>query len=85
MFPVVISAIFLAIGVLSYLIFFMGLYLQLPDYHDIVEHPMDFSTVRKKLANGSYPTLEELEVGDKFVSQVYKTYGGVLLHDELIL
>jgi len=35
--------------------------LQLPDYHDMIEHPMDFSTVRKKLANGSYSTLEELE------------------------
>ncbi|CAH2069913.1 unnamed protein product, partial [Thlaspi arvense] len=34
---------------------------ELPDYHNIVEHPMDFSTVRKKLANGSYLTLEELE------------------------
>lgn len=38
---------------------------------------MDFSTVRKKLANGSYSTLEELEVCDKFVS--------LILHDELIL
>jgi hypothetical protein len=37
----------------------------------MIEHPMDFSTVRKKLANGSYSTLEELEVGDKFVTQVY--------------
>ncbi|XP_010448939.1 PREDICTED: uncharacterized protein LOC104731304 [Camelina sativa] len=34
---------------------------ELPDYHDMIEHPMDFSTVRKKLANGSYSTLEELE------------------------
>uniref|UniRef100_A0A803LY70 Bromo domain-containing protein n=1 Tax=Chenopodium quinoa TaxID=63459 RepID=A0A803LY70_CHEQI len=34
---------------------------ELPDYHDVVEHPMDFSTVRKKLANGSYSTLEQFE------------------------
>ncbi|CAL9243609.1 unnamed protein product [Arabidopsis halleri] len=34
---------------------------ELPDYHEMIEHPMDFSTVRKKLANGSYSTLEELE------------------------
>lgn len=34
---------------------------ELPDYHDIIKHPMDFSTVRKKLANGSYSTLEQFE------------------------
>lgn len=36
--------------------------LQLPDYHDVIEHPMDFATVRKKLGNGSYSTLEQFEV-----------------------
>ncbi|XP_020230550.1 uncharacterized protein LOC109811272 isoform X2 [Cajanus cajan] len=34
---------------------------ELPDYHDVIDHPMDFSTVRKKLANGSYTTLEQFE------------------------
>ncbi|XP_010060328.2 uncharacterized protein LOC104448222 isoform X1 [Eucalyptus grandis] len=34
---------------------------ELPDYHDVIEHPMDFSTVRKKLANGSYATLDQFE------------------------
>ncbi|XP_057976783.1 uncharacterized protein LOC131163940 [Malania oleifera] len=34
---------------------------ELPDYHDIIEHPMDFATVRKKLSNGSYSTLEQFE------------------------
>lgn len=34
---------------------------ELPDYHDIIKHPMDFSTVRKKLAHGSYSTLEQFE------------------------
>ncbi|XVE80409.1 hypothetical protein DITRI_Ditri14bG0137300 [Diplodiscus trichospermus] len=34
---------------------------ELPDYHDVIEHPMDFSTVRKKLGNGSYSTLEQFE------------------------
>ncbi|CAK8565597.1 unnamed protein product [Lathyrus sativus] len=34
---------------------------ELPDYHDVIEHPMDFATARKKLANGSYPTLEQFE------------------------
>ncbi|KAK8643951.1 hypothetical protein V6N13_013228 [Hibiscus sabdariffa] len=34
---------------------------ELPDYHDVVEHPMDFSTMRKKLRNGSYSTLEQFK------------------------
>ncbi|GFZ07410.1 DNA-binding bromodomain-containing protein [Actinidia rufa] len=34
---------------------------ELPDYHDVIDHPMDFATVRKKLGNGSYPTLEQFE------------------------
>ncbi|XP_050212848.1 uncharacterized protein LOC126664488 [Mercurialis annua] len=34
---------------------------ELPDYHDIVEHPMDFSTVRKKLDGGAYTDLEQFE------------------------
>lgn len=34
---------------------------QLPDYHDVIEHPMDFATVRKKLGNGSYSNLEQFE------------------------
>ncbi|GMH23635.1 hypothetical protein Nepgr_025478 [Nepenthes gracilis] len=34
---------------------------ELPDYHEVIEHPMDFSTIRKKLANGSYTNLEQFE------------------------
>ncbi|KAL5583614.1 hypothetical protein UlMin_016056 [Ulmus minor] len=34
---------------------------ELPDYHDVIEQPMDFATVRKKLANGSYSLLEQFE------------------------
>ncbi|XP_071692243.1 uncharacterized protein [Rutidosis leptorrhynchoides] len=34
---------------------------ELPDYHDVIKHPMDFATVRKKLAKGSYLTLKEFE------------------------
>ncbi|PSR95595.1 Bromodomain and PHD finger-containing protein [Actinidia chinensis var. chinensis] len=34
---------------------------ELPDYHDVIDHPMDFATVRKKLGNGSYSTLEQFE------------------------
>lgn len=41
--------------------------MQLPDYHDIIEHPMDFSTVRKKLSNGVYNSLEQFEVSFDFV------------------
>ncbi|KAL2496322.1 DNA-binding bromodomain-containing protein [Forsythia ovata] len=34
---------------------------ELPDYHDMIEHPMDFATVRNKLGNGSYANLEQFE------------------------
>ncbi|KAF9601942.1 hypothetical protein IFM89_024276 [Coptis chinensis] len=34
---------------------------ELPDYHDIVEHPMDFRTVREKLETGAYVKLEQFE------------------------
>ncbi|KAF6168176.1 hypothetical protein GIB67_011561 [Kingdonia uniflora] len=34
---------------------------ELPDYHEIIEKPMDFSTIRKKLASGAYSNLEKLE------------------------
>jgi hypothetical protein len=37
-------------------------FIQLPDYRDIVKHPMDFSTLRKKLDKGAYANLEQFEV-----------------------
>ena len=39
-----------------------GYVLQLPDYHDIIENPMDFSTLRNKLDSGAYASLEQFEV-----------------------
>ncbi|GAA0163016.1 chromatin/chromatin-binding, or -regulatory protein [Lithospermum erythrorhizon] len=34
---------------------------ELPDYHELIEKPIDFSTIRSKLSNGSYATLEQFE------------------------
>ncbi|KAF5175594.1 Bromodomain-containing protein, partial [Thalictrum thalictroides] len=34
---------------------------ELPDYHEIIENPMDFGTVRKKLEDGAYANLEQFE------------------------
>lgn len=34
---------------------------ELPDYHEIIQNPMDFETVRKKLLGGFYSILEQLE------------------------
>ncbi|CAH8342254.1 unnamed protein product [Eruca vesicaria subsp. sativa] len=39
---------------------------ELPDYHEIIENPMDFSTLRKKLDSGAYASLEQFE-GDVFL------------------
>ncbi|KAI8549066.1 hypothetical protein RHMOL_Rhmol07G0322200 [Rhododendron molle] len=34
---------------------------ELPDYHEVIDHPMDFQTVRKKLDEDRYSNLEEFE------------------------
>ncbi|CAA0830096.1 DNA-binding bromodomain-containing protein [Striga hermonthica] len=34
---------------------------ELPDYYEVIEQPMDFGTVRKKLDSGAYKNLEQLE------------------------
>ncbi|KAK3125130.1 hypothetical protein QOZ80_7BG0600550 [Eleusine coracana subsp. coracana] len=34
---------------------------ELPDYHDVIEHPMDFGTVRRKLARNVYRSFEQFE------------------------
>ncbi|CAA7391244.1 unnamed protein product [Spirodela intermedia] len=34
---------------------------ELPDYHDVITHPMDFGTVRKRLSSGYYSNLEMFE------------------------
>ncbi|XP_010498505.1 PREDICTED: bromodomain-containing protein 9-like [Camelina sativa] len=34
---------------------------ELPDYHEIITNPMDFSTVRKKLDSAAYASLEQFE------------------------
>ncbi|KAG6530662.1 hypothetical protein ZIOFF_012905 [Zingiber officinale] len=39
---------------------------ELPDYFDVIERPMDFGTVQKKLARNSYRSLEQFE-GDVFL------------------
>ena len=48
--------------------------MQLPDYHDIIKHPMDFGTVRKKLDGGVYTNLEQFEVGAKVFTWLRKLY-----------
>ncbi|CAL5394337.1 unnamed protein product [Camellia sinensis] len=35
----------------------------LPDYHEIIERPMDSRTVRKKLEEGCYSNLDEFQHG----------------------
>jgi len=34
---------------------------EVPDYYDFIKNPMDFSTIRKKLAKGVYASLEQFE------------------------
>ena len=48
--------------------------MQLPDYLEVIEHPMDFGTVRKKLTNGAYGSLELFEVGICDCDYVFPTF-----------
>lgn len=48
------------------------LLMQLPDYFEVIEKPMDFGTVRKKLDRGAYKKLEELEVCSEFWSAMFQ-------------
>lgn len=59
--------------------------LQLPDYHDIIEHPMDFGTVRKKLDGGLYTNLEQFEVGCNYVFFASKWLLSRSLYDGLYI
>ena len=58
--------------------------MQLPDYHEIIEHPMDFGTVRRKLDQGLYSNLEDLEVGC-VLWDMLKYDGWVLVHFNTVL
>ncbi|KAL8101509.1 hypothetical protein AgCh_033421 [Apium graveolens] len=42
---------------------------QLPDYHEIIENPMDFGTLRRKLDAGLYSNLEQLEVSSGLITK----------------
>lgn len=44
--------------------------MQLPDYHDVIEHPMDFGTVRRKLSSGRYHSFEQFEVSSELAFMV---------------
>jgi len=41
---------------------FMELYNKVEDYYAIIEEPMDFGTIRAKLHERMYKTLEQFEV-----------------------
>lgn len=45
---------------LSY--FVNGILCQVEDYYEIIEEPMDFGTMRAKLHEGMYKSLEQFEV-----------------------
>ncbi|KAG0452866.1 hypothetical protein HPP92_025530 [Vanilla planifolia] len=47
---------------------------ELPDYHDIIEHPMDFGTVRKRLSIGAYQNLEQFEKDVLLISSNAMSY-----------
>ena len=55
---------------------------QLPDYHEVIEHPMDFGTVRKKLSSGAYANLEQFEVGTS-TANLHGCFMVLLMNDKV--
>lgn len=49
--------------------------LGLPDYFEVIKKPMDLGTIRKKLENGVYHTLEDFE------AQVHLTFDNAMLYN----
>lgn len=47
-----------------------------PTYLSIVEHPMDFSTMKKKLQNNEYPTVKSFIDDIKLISDNAKKFNG---------
>ena len=50
--------------------------LNIPDYFSIIKHPMDFSTIKKKLNNFSYTNLKEFCADMNLVFENCYTYNG---------
>lgn len=49
---------------------------EVPDYHDIISNPMDFGTIKYKLGNGDYETL------DKFFSDCQLVFENCRLYNK---
>ncbi|XP_066598355.1 bromodomain adjacent to zinc finger domain protein 1A isoform X2 [Prorops nasuta] len=47
---------------------------EVPDYHDIITSPMDFGTVKEKLANGLYETIEQFHSDCRLIFDNCQTY-----------
>ncbi|CAG9311445.1 unnamed protein product [Blepharisma stoltei] len=48
--------------------------LKIPDYYDVIEHPMDFGTIKKKLNNNVYESGEDLIADFDLVFENCRTY-----------
>ncbi|KAL6634032.1 hypothetical protein ACP70R_026703 [Stipagrostis hirtigluma subsp. patula] len=60
--------------------------LQIPDYFDIIKHPMDLGTIRKKLDSGSYASPSEFAADVRLTFNNAMTYNprGHAVHDMAI-
>lgn len=43
-----------------------------PGYSTIIANPMDFSTMKKKIKDGKYITIEEYQVNDISIEWIFK-------------
>ncbi|CAK9098049.1 Histone acetyltransferase HAC1 [Durusdinium trenchii] len=49
--------------------------MEIPDYHDVIKHPMDFTTIKRRLEGGYYKTM------NAFASDVLLVYDNAILYN----
>ncbi|KJH49886.1 protein, SNF2 family [Dictyocaulus viviparus] len=61
---------------------------ELPDYYEVVQNPMDFARIKKKIDKGRYATIEEMGGDVKLLcenARLYNMEGSDIYNDSLLL
>ncbi|KAJ1352874.1 hypothetical protein KIN20_009363 [Parelaphostrongylus tenuis] len=61
---------------------------ELPDYYEVVQSPMDFARIKKKMDKGRYATIEEMGADVKLLcenARLYNIEGSDIYNDSMLL